>query len=173
MLNKDEIQQYEEPLLDHTQMLRVTGVPRERHHLWTKRGLGRVHPGRGHAREYSIGEVLYFAYVKLLLEAGVLLDDAGFLAGGLFPEFGGQVLFEVADLLRSSDRPDACPRVLAVVWKSAGGWRQALVNKTELENPEITAPVPAGSLWAIVVDLTAVVNQTMNGARLILKSRKK
>jgi hypothetical protein len=171
MLNKDEIQAYEEPLLDRIEMLEAARLPNERVHFWEKKGLGRVRTGRGNARRYSLGETLYYAYLGVLAQAGLPLDAAGSLAAGTFPAVGTSVCHRIGDLLRASPEPHKSPRILAVVCDTEKyGWRQLLVSKQEAD--EAVAPVPQGSLWAVVIDLTAIVNITVNGARGILKARK-
>jgi hypothetical protein len=158
------------------EMISITGVAERRFQSWVQRNfvLQATRPGRGVAREYSLVDLLYLSYLRVLTEACVELEEAASYACEIFPHEAfvpmspNQKIAKIPDIIRAAaiGRPDLAPRRLAIINR-----QQIIVAKSELEDEDIVAPIPEGKLWAIVVDLSEVVIKTTIAAQEIIARR--
>ena len=159
---------YEAQTFTPTEMLAVSGLGERNLQVMIQRGhFPRAsRPGRGVRRQYSFGDLLFLAFLKLAVDAHIPLAEASVGGLYLFPSMEELVPASIMDVVRSGDRPDLAPQVFAVF---RDGRAPLIVTKKQID--EAWAPIHEGESWGIVINVTRLVCGTVSSASAILARR--
>jgi hypothetical protein len=149
---------YDAARMDRATFIDVSEIGLVRAGFWADEGLMRCNPGKGRPYAHNLGEALYAKYMGRLVDAGVELKTARFLAADLFPERGDQVQSaEIAELLRCVFAGQAPPRLLVAV---ANGTQTIF----EYQLPTVDSS-------AVVLNLGKMVAEVVSAVRAIRAGR--
>jgi DNA-binding transcriptional MerR regulator len=143
-------------------MLAITGLAERRLQSWIQRGFfsRAARPGRGVAREYSLADILYLKYLRVLTDARVLLQDAASSADYLFPASHAGLPQEIRDVPRSRyPREDLATQIFCIFHD---GLQPLIVTKAQLHD---------GEDWGIIVNVTGLLLATIDEVNVVLNGR--